>query len=101
MKSFTYDLEGNEILIIFAYQALQRLRNNLDRDYDMCARVNAFIELREEHVRQQWIDLYNNIITPLRTKFTSRIIEVAPVEGVNGYLKLRSIFLYYFYRYDR
>lgn len=82
-----YNLEGNEVLIVFGYSALQTLLNSLDRTYDLAPRVFEWISDLDGDAQRQWIDKYEELMAPLRTKLRTKMTEVEPAEGDKFYLK--------------
>lgn len=93
LTTFTYNMEGNELLIVFSYSELQTLRNSLNRTYDLCPLVNSFIESAEvtEDDEAFWIERYEIIVAPLRDKFVRRLSEEEPALDVVHYSEKKSM----------
>lgn len=87
LASTCYNLEGNECLILFAYAAIQALKNSMDKTYDLSPRVFQFISQLPDDEKPIWIGKYESLMQPPRQKLNDKISEVRPDPNENYYTK--------------
>lgn len=92
LASSCYNLEGNEVLIVFAYECLQALMVSLDRSYDLCPLVFEFIDALPDEEKDAWIEKFEAIMAPLRLKLRTKISEIRPDPDANHFLKANAEF---------